>query len=135
MLMRAYSIDPDDDSTDNFSDAGDTYYTGYLAAAKRLGISSGVGDNEFAPEQAISRQQMFTLLYNTLKKMNRLPEGDSGKTLSGFSDGESVSSYTQEALSYLVKSGVVSGRNGYLLPTATTTRAQMAQVIYNLMET
>lgn len=135
MLMKAYGIEPETNAADNFSDAGSTYYTGYLEAAKRLGISNGVGDNEFAPEQAISRQQMFTLLYNTLKKMNRLPEGDSGKTLSGFTDGESVSSYAQEALSYLVKSGVVSGRNGYLLPTATTTRAQMAQVIYNLLET
>ena len=136
MLMKAYGIEPETNAADNFSDAGSTYYTGYLEAAKRLGISNGVGDNKFAPEQAISRQQMFTLLYNTLKKMNRLPpEDDSGKTLSGFTDGESVSSYAQEALSYLVKSGVVSGHNGYLLPTATTTRAQMAQVIYNLMET
>ncbi|WP_155972833.1 hypothetical protein [Paenibacillus sp. Leaf72] len=25
-----------------------TYYTGYLAAAKRLGITTGVGDNQLA---------------------------------------------------------------------------------------
>lgn len=73
MLTRAYDINPDDDSSDHFSDAGDTYYTGYLAAAKQLGISSGMVDNDFAPEQAISRQQMFTLLYNTLKKVHDCP--------------------------------------------------------------
>ena len=61
MLMRAYGLDADDDASDNFSDAGDTYYTGYLAAAKLLGITNGVGDNMFAPEQAITRQEMFTL--------------------------------------------------------------------------
>ncbi|MEA4814822.1 MAG: S-layer homology domain-containing protein [Oscillospiraceae bacterium] len=135
MLMKAYGIDPDDDSADNFSDAGDTYYTGYLAAAKRLGISNGVGDNKFAPEKAISRQEMFTLLYNTLKEIDQLPEGDSGKTLSDFTDSGSISSYAMEAMDYLVKNGVVSGNNGCLLPSATTTRAQMAQVIYNLLET
>lgn len=43
MLMKAYGIAPDTNPEDNFADAGDTYYTGYLAAAKRLGISAGVG--------------------------------------------------------------------------------------------
>lgn len=133
LLLRAYDIAADENLTDNFSDAGETYYTGYLAAAKRLGISSGVGDNKFAPEQAISRQQMFTLLYNALKVLDQLPEGDSGKTLSDFSDNESIASYAQEAVAYLVETGVVGGNNGALLPEATTTRAQMAQVLYSLM--
>ena len=30
MMMRAYEISPDINPTDNFSDAGNTYYTGYL---------------------------------------------------------------------------------------------------------
>jgi hypothetical protein len=55
MLIRAYGISPDDNPADNFVDAGNTYYTGYLAAAKRLGITKGIGDNQFAPEQAITR--------------------------------------------------------------------------------
>lgn len=61
MLMRAYGIAPDTNPEDNFSDAGNTYYTGYLAAVKRLSISAGVGDNLFAPEKEITRQEMFTL--------------------------------------------------------------------------
>ncbi|MGE4484461.1 MAG: InlB B-repeat-containing protein [Oscillospiraceae bacterium] len=134
LVMRAYGIEPEENATDNFSDAGNTYYTGYLAAAKQLGISNGVGNNRFAPEQAISRQQMFTLLYNTLKEISQLPEGDSGKSISDFTDGVSVSSYAQEALNHLVNAGVVSGNNGCLLPSATATRAQMAQVLYNLLQ-
>jgi len=133
LVMRAYGIEPDAASADNFSDAGNTYYTGYLAAAKRLGISSGVGDNKFAPKQAVSRQQMLTLLYNALKAIDQLPKGNSGKTLSDFTDSANISSYAQEAMEGLVKSGAVSGSNGNLRPTATTTRAQMAQVLYNLL--
>ncbi len=133
MMMRAYSISADTNPTDNFEDAGNTYYTNYLAAAKRLGISTGVGDNRFAPEQDITRQEMFTLLYNALKTIDQLPDGNSGKTLSDFSDSESISAYAQEAMSYLIKTGVVSGNNGQLSPTATTTRAQMAQVLHNLL--
>jgi hypothetical protein len=33
----------------------------------------------------------------------------------------------------LVESGTVSGSNGKLTPTGTTTRAEMAQVLYNLL--
>lgn len=47
MLMKAYDIAPDANPTDNFSDAGSTYYTNYLSAAKRLDISTGVGNNLF----------------------------------------------------------------------------------------
>lgn len=31
MLMRTYGIGPDTDLSNNFSDAGNTYYTGHLA--------------------------------------------------------------------------------------------------------
>lgn len=98
MLMRAYGISPLPDATDNFADAGDMYYGGYLAAAKQLGITNGVGDNMFKPEQAITRQEMFTLLYNALTVMDKLPMGESGQTLLDFSDASNVASWAQGAM-------------------------------------
>lgn len=133
LLLRAYDIKPDENPADNFSDAGDAYYTGYLSAAKRLGISNGVGGNMFAPDKAITRQDFFTLLYNALKAVDALPEGDSGKTLSGFADSSDIADYAREPIAYLVKAGAVSGSNGRLLPKFTASRAQMAQVLYTLM--
>ncbi len=133
MLMRAYGMSPDDNPADNFVDAGNTYYTGYLAAAKRLGITKGIGDNQFAPEQAITRQDMFTLLYNVLKGINQLPAGNLGKTLNDFTDSGSIPAYAREAMAHLVKTGIVSGSSGKLTPAETTTRAQMIQVLYNLI--
>ncbi len=133
LLLRAYGIEAAHQPTDNFSDAGNTYYTGYLAAAKQLGISNGVGGNNFAPEAAITRQEMITLLYNALSVLEKLPDGDSGKTLPDFTDRESIAAYAREAMAYLVEAGAVSGSNGYLLPEATATRAQVAQVLYNLL--
>jgi uncharacterized repeat protein (TIGR02543 family) len=165
MLMKAYEIAPDvteagspaatnnfadegnaNNSADtgnanNFADAGNTYYTGYLAAAKRLGISGGVGDNMFAPEKEITRQEMFALLYNALKVINRLPEAGSeaagsaivGKSLSDFSDADRIASWATEALTLLTQTGTVAGSNCALAPLSTTTRAEMAQVLYNLL--
>lgn len=133
LMMRAYGISPDANPTDNFTDAGNTWYTGFLAAAKRLGISAGVGNNQFAPEKEITRQEMFTLLYNALKVIGQLPEGDSGKTLTDFTDADDIASWGEEAMTLLVKTGTVSGSGGKLMPTDTTTRAEMAQVLYNLL--
>jgi hypothetical protein len=147
LMMRAYGIAPDENPTDNFADAGDAYYTGYLAAAKRLGIASGIGNNMYAPGNQITRQEMFTLLYNALKVIDQLPgmhgpavseaddqlQGDSVKTLDQFTDAGDIAPWAVEAMKLLVETGTVSGSNGKLNPTGTTTRAQMAQVLYSLL--
>ena len=134
MLMKAYGLDPDVNATNNFLDAGNTYYTGYLAAAKRLGISNGMGDNLYMPENQISRQEMFTLLYNALKINGQLPDGTSDKVLTSFNDAGQIAPWAKDAMTLLVQSGIVSGSNGTLKPADTTTRAEMAQVLYNLLE-
>jgi hypothetical protein len=147
LMLRAYGIAPDKSQSDNFSDAGSTYYTGYLAAAKRLGISEGVGNNMFAPGNRITRQEMFTLLYNTLKSIGRLPgmhgravseaddqpQGDSGKELSDFTDAGKIKVWAREAMTTFVVTGTIGGNAGKLTPDGTTTRAEMAQVLYNLL--
>lgn len=133
MVMKAYGIDPDTDIADNFGDAGDTYYTGYIAAAKRLGITGGIGNNLFAPEREITRQEMFTLLYKVLKELGELPQTTNGKKISSFTDSGSISEYAKEAISALVEAGIITGSNGKLAPEATTTRAQMVQTLYNLL--
>lgn len=133
LLLKAYGIAPEAGAADNFSDAGKTYYTDYLAAAKKLGIASGAGSNEFKPDSSITRQELFTLLYRALDVLGELPEGNTGKELSGFSDGAEIADYAREALSALVTRGIVEGDNGSIHPNDPSTRAQAAQVIYNLL--
>lgn len=133
MLMKAYGIAPDANPKDNFADAGATYYTGYLAAAKRLGISNGIGNNMFAPDKEITRQEMFTLLCNALKIIGRLPEGTSGKPLSAFADAGDIASWAKEAMTLLVERGTIEGYDGKLYPLSISTRAEMAQVLYNML--
>ena len=134
MVMTAYGIESAADSNDNFTDAGNTYYTGYLAAAKSLGITDGIGNNLFAPGKEITRQEMFTLLYNTLKQINALPAGTTGKTLTSYSDSSKIESWAKDAMSLFVGIGTVSGSGDQLNPSGTANRAEMAQVLYNLLE-
>lgn len=134
LLMRAYGIAADETPADNFADAGHTYYTGYLSAAKRMGITDGVGENRYAPESSISRQDMCTLLYRALGQLGDLPEtSGSSKQLGDFSDAAQVADYAADAMSNLVRGGILSGSDGRLTPASTTTRAEMAQVLYKLL--
>lgn len=133
LLMRALDIAPDTNPKDNFTDAGNTYYTGYLAAAKRLGISAGIGNNMFGPGLQISRQEIFTLTYNALKQTGKLPETDTGKRLEDYSDKSQISNWAKEAMEYFVKTGIIVGSGNKLYPKEMTTRAEIAQVIKNIL--
>jgi len=134
-IMRAYGIAPGTNPADNFSDAGDTWYSGYLAAAKRLGISKGIGNSLFAPDKEITREEMFTLLYSALGAIRQLPSDMANpvRTLTDFTDAGQIDSWAKEAMTLLVETGIVKGNAGKLMPLDTSTRAEMAQVLYNLM--
>lgn len=133
LLLKAYGIQPEVGGGDNFADAGDAYYTGYLAAAKQLGIASGSGDNRFRPEAEISRQELATLLYRALEVLDRLPSGATTGTLEGYSDAANIASYAKPAFTALVKAGIIGGNAGKLNPEGNSTRAETAQILYNLL--
>ncbi|MEA4933860.1 MAG: S-layer homology domain-containing protein [Lawsonibacter sp.] len=134
MLLRTYGIAPAEDPTDNFTDAGNTYYTDYLAAAKQLGIAGGIGDNLFAPDREVTRQEMCTLLYHALILLDRLPEETSKETPADFLDEADIASWASDAITAFVKAEVLNGSNRKLLPTGILSRAQMAQIFYKLMK-
>lgn len=133
ILMRGLCIKPAVETTGNFDDAGDTYYTAYLMEAKRLGITTGVGDNLFLPDRVITRQEMFVMLCQALRALSELPEATSGKNLSDYSDGGEIAAWARDSMETLVQGGVISGSGGRLMPENTATRAEMAQIIYNLL--
>ncbi|RIX60315.1 S-layer homology domain-containing protein [Paenibacillus nanensis] len=133
LLLNAYGIEEEISGADNFADAGNTYYTGYLAAAKKLGIATGIGDNRFAPEQTLSRQELFTLLYRSLKALEELPSEQTNAAIDSYSDAAHVSPFAQEAVQAFVESGVIAGSNGKLDPLGVTTRAHAAQILYNVL--
>ena len=137
LLMNTYQINTQNQGASyqiqNFTDAGNTYYTDYLLAAKALGIVKGVGNSLFAPEKEITRQEMFMMLYNALNVIDETPTATVNKKLSGFSDADQVADWAMEALSNLVEAGIVTGNNNKLNPTSSTTRAEITQVLYNLL--
>lgn len=132
MAMKAYGIKPDTNPVDNFDDAGNTGFTEYLAAAKRLGLSAGVGNNRFAPDRVITRQEMFTLLYRIMKHANRLPKDSSGKTLEDFIDADRTATWAQDALALFAKAGIIK-EDTALDPDGYMTRAEFAGLLQTVL--
>ncbi len=66
-VMKAYGIIPDTKITNNFSDAGNKYYSSYLATARRLGFIKGSSNNTFQPEAVITKKEMLVIINRVLK--------------------------------------------------------------------
>ncbi len=136
MLMNAYNIEPENANNyrgkSHFKDIGNTFYTDYLIVAKGMGLVNGVGDNKFAPERTITRQEMIVMLYNTLALLEELPETTVSQS-GNYLDANMIAPWAQESMATFLALGIISGNNNRINPRAVTTRAEMAQILYNLL--
>jgi hypothetical protein len=132
LLMRAFNIETDNDIESNFVDAGNTWYTTALATAKKMGISSGIGNDMFAPTKEITRQEMFAMITNVLRVTDRLPETDGVDYLTNFEDKDQIAKWAIESIRLLVEINAIDNISE-ITPTSTATRADAAQLIYNLL--
>lgn len=108
-----------------------TWYTAYVQWAAGNGVVSGIGGRKFAPNQSVTREQMALILYNYLKTTGCDMSIQSGQ-LERFSDGHRVSNYAKRAMEWAISHKVIGGYGGRLDPQGTATRAQVAQIFYNI---
>ena len=95
-----------------------------LAWAVENGISDGSN-----PSGTISRQQLAVMLWRYAGS----PAAES-ETLN-FTDADQVSDYAQEAMRWATENGILNGyANGSLNPLGTATRAHVAQMIKNFIQ-
>ncbi len=114
----------------SFSDVSSgLWYTDAVNWAAGTSVIDGVGDNRFAPEGDITREQLATILYRYAKNMHLTDANDA--ELSRFKDADTVSDWAAEAMAWAVASGLISGTSDTTLsPKDTATRAQFAQIMY-----
>lgn len=114
-----------------FSDVeADEWYTEAIQWAAENDIMNGYGNNRFGPMDSVTREQLAVILYNYTASEGISVDviGD----LSVFDDAEETSDWAKEAISWAVGVGLLSGKgNGILDPTATATRAEVAQMLMN----
>ena len=120
-----------------FVDVDDNmYYAKYAQWAKENGIAYGSENERFYPEQSITRQEMFVMLYNAAKYMGDDVSVSGYETVYGFNDSNKVASWAVEAANWTYSEGIVSGRgDNMLFPEATATRAEVSQIFTQYLKT
>ena len=132
MLSRALDLKADFEV--NFKDIPlSSYYYEAAGTAKKLGIVLGDGEN-FYPSSYITRQDMMTILYRTLKISGFNLEEGTMQDITAFNDYSTVSSYAAIPVATLVKAGIVKGSGGNIMPLDFSTRAQIAVLIHRILQ-
>lgn len=105
------------------------YYTKYVEWAYQNGIVNGVGNQKFAPDAPIKREEVAAMIYRYAKyiKMDTTSKEDS---FLKFNDTNNVSSYAKDALQWCSDRGIINGIHGNLEPQSITLRSQSAQMMY-----
>lgn len=114
--------------TSSFDDvAAGKYYTDAIIWAEKNGIVEGYGDNKFGPDDAITREQMATILYRYAQYKGY--DVSDVADLANFSDAASISGYAKPALSWANATGLVEGDGGKLMPKDNAERCQVAAIL------
>ena len=96
----------------------DAYYYEAVKWAQKKGITSGIGDGLFGPNQPCTRAQIVTFLWRAAGSPE--PEG----TAAGMTD-VAAGSYYEKAVAWAIENGITTGTaDGLFAPDATCTRAQ-----------
>ena len=110
--------------TSPFSDVSTSaYYYEAVKWAQEKGITGGIGNGLFGPNQPCTRAQIVTFLW-------RAAGSSEPKSMSSFSD-VSADSYYAKAVAWAVENGITTGTgDGKFSPDATCTREQAVAFLY-----
>jgi len=110
------------------------WYTAAVAWANENGIANGISDDTFGCKNPVTREQLALMIFKFTKKYdiyNEFPT--TTENADGFDDANLIHDWAKEALDWAVNCGIISGTGDNKLdPRGTATRAQAAQIFYNL---
>lgn len=119
-----------DANTKVFGDVNvsDWYYA-YVNKAYAMGLVKGDEKGNFNPNAQITREDMATMIYRLIGN------GETKGDVNVFTDAVNISDYAKNAVSYLYASNIINGMgDGSFSPKSMATRAQAAQIIYNIVK-
>lgn len=109
------------------------YYAEAVAWGAQNGIVTGTGNNNFAPGQDVSREQLATFLYRYANAYG--VDTSSRSSLNGFGDSAKVSAYAKDAMEWCVGAGLIKGTgNNSLSPNGNAKRGEVAAILMRFVE-
>lgn len=114
----------------------DSYQYEEVMTAKVLGVAKGDENGNFRPDEAITRQDVCTLVYRMMLKMNKVnPEIKTEDYFEGFVDTDSIAPYATEPVAGLIRAKILKGDDTKSIrPEDNMTRAEAAVILNSLAE-
>ena len=110
------------------------WYTEAVRWAASEGIVNGVSDTSYAPDNAITREQMAAILYR-YAQYKGYDTSVGGMSLAEYTDADQISSYATTAMQWANENGLITGRTDTTLaPQSTATRAEVATILMRFCE-
>ncbi len=126
LMVTALGLNTDE-ATETYEDTVNHWAKNFIAAGTKYGIVNGIGDNLFAPDVVITREQIAMIIYRIAGK----PE----VTAHEFADRDEISDYAKAAVDYVANNGIMIGFEGNVFKgTESSTRAQIATVVDRLLK-
>ena len=115
---------PEKTAADYFADVpANSYYADAVLWAAKNGITGGIGNGLFGPNQPCTRAQIVTFLW-------RAAGSPEPKAMSSFAD-VSTDAYYAKAVAWAVENGITTGTgDGKFSPDTTCTRAQSVTFLF-----
>lgn len=133
-LARLADADVSSYKTSSFTDvAKDKYDLPYIEWAYKKNIIQGVGNGQFAPDRAITREEIAAILTNYAKAIGyQLPVT---REVIIFADNSSISSTYVDAVKAMQQAGIMMGENNNKFnPKAYVTRAEFTAMLHHLIK-
>ena len=103
-----------------------SWYAQDMAKAVQMGAFVG-NDEKLSPERSITRQEAFVVI----SRIFQMPDGKEAR-LKTFHDASSVADWAAGGTASMIDAGYVKGSQGTIRPNANITRAEFAQVMFNI---
>ena len=126
-ILYAWAGSPEVTGTSAYTDVLDSaWYAKAVIWATEKNVVYGVGNNQFKPNQEITRQDVVAMLYRYAGSPKTTG------TLDDFTDAETVSDYAEDAMCWAIEADIVHGDGTprVLRPKDNVTRAEIATLLY-----
>ena len=128
-LGRLAGVNGKDYDTNSFSDVQkDSPYRPYIEWAYSKGIVYGIGNDSFAPDKSITREEMAVIFERYAKATGyHIPVNRQANI---YADKENIGSEYKEAVTAMQQSGIMMGVEGNRFnPKGTATRAEVSAML------
>ena len=135
IVTLSLGLSPED--TKAFDDVKNVWYAPYVGTANKYGIVSGRSAKLFDPESTITRQEAAIMVAKAAKLCGMdiaMNEIATRNVLAQFGDYTKAASWAQPYLAFCYNADILDQSDLDIEPLHKVTRAEIAQMLYNMLE-